>query len=185
MFLAWQWEDSGPWPNPIAQHHASTFLQYIISRRNILLMTSTPVTALRNYYTVVARHISRNSAFPRGKPKICFCTSSRRSNMSEQGESHDASNPNLKPSIFTLYNTDNSNVVSESDGARLGCVSLPGRKSLETPNFLALTSRGVVPHISPDVVGEQTDFCGVYTAIEDCRVPHHGRRISYIQSTIT
>jgi len=146
-------------------------------------MTSTPSTALRKCYTVVARHISRNSAFQGGKPKICFCTSSRPSNMSEQGESHEVSRP--KPSIFTLYNKSDSNVASDSDAARLGRVSLPGRKSLETPNFLALTSRGVVPHISPDVVGEQTDFCGIFTAIEDCRLPHRGRRISYFQSTIT
>ena len=72
--------------------------------------------------------------------------------------------------FFTVYSAD-SNDVGQSDScrARLGRISVKGRKALETPDFFALTSRGVVPHISPDVVGDQTEFAGVYTATEDCK----------------
>lgn len=76
--------------------------------------------------------------------------------------------PSDRP-FFTLHDETNSNAApSDPRRARLGCISVKGRRTLDTPNFLALTSRGVVPHISPDVVGEQTKFAGVYTAIEDC-----------------
>lgn len=71
--------------------------------------------------------------------------------------------------FFTLHDETNNNAApSDPRRARLGRISVKGRRTLDTPNFLALTSRGVVPHISPDVVGEQTEFAGVYTAIEDC-----------------
>ncbi|KFY43152.1 hypothetical protein V495_04133 [Pseudogymnoascus sp. VKM F-4514 (FW-929)] len=72
--------------------------------------------------------------------------------------------------FFTLHDaisTANGAAHSDPRGPRLGRITLKGRRTLDTPNFLALTSRGVVPHISPDVVGEQTEFAGVYTAIED------------------
>lgn len=52
---------------------------------------------------------------------------------------------------------------------RLGKLSVNGRKSLETPGFLAVSSRGVVPHISPDVLQSQTDISGVHIALEDCK----------------
>lgn len=86
------------------------------------------------------------------------------------------------PSFFTLC-SEGSDAVDdlEWNRARLGRISVKGRKTLETPNFLALTSRGVVPHISPDIVGEQTEFSGVYVAIEDCKLssglmPHFEQR---------
>lgn len=54
-------------------------------------------------------------------------------------------------------------------GARLGRLVVPGRKDIETPNFIAITSRGVVPHISPDVIFTSTQFGGVHMALEDCK----------------
>lgn len=70
-------------------------------------------------------------------------------------------------------------VLLKTTGAlapRLGRLSLAGRKSIATPGFIGNTSRGVIPHISPDTYRKSIDLNGVYIAIEDCkispRVPH-------------
>lgn len=52
--------------------------------------------------------------------------------------------------------------------ARVGRLSLPGRRPLETPNFVAVASRGAVPHLTPDVVMDHTSFGAAYMAMEDC-----------------
>ena len=52
---------------------------------------------------------------------------------------------------------------------RLGRLNVQGRKTLETPGYIAVSSRGVVPHISPDVLASQTDIGGVHLALEDCK----------------
>lgn len=54
-------------------------------------------------------------------------------------------------------------------GPRLGWLSLPNRRDLETPNFFAVTSRGVVPHLTPDVISAHTRIGGVHMALEDCK----------------
>ncbi|KAI1848683.1 hypothetical protein JX266_005542 [Neoarthrinium moseri] len=56
-----------------------------------------------------------------------------------------------------------------SDGAlaRLGRLELPGRKSLDTPNFFGVTSRGAIPHLTPDTILKYTQTNGVYMALED------------------
>ncbi|KAI0402004.1 tRNA-guanine transglycosylase [Xylaria palmicola] len=56
--------------------------------------------------------------------------------------------------------------VGDGVGARLGTLSLPKRRPLETPNFVGLTARGAVPHLTPDVV-KDTEIGGVYMALED------------------
>jgi queuine tRNA-ribosyltransferase subunit QTRTD1 len=56
-----------------------------------------------------------------------------------------------------------------TSGARLGRLAIEGRKALETPGFIAVTSRGVVPHMTPDVVAAHAQFGGVHMALEDCR----------------
>lgn len=58
---------------------------------------------------------------------------------------------------------------------RLARLSLPGRDAIETPHYLGLTSRGVVPHLSQDNLAQQTSISGVYAALEDCRftTPHN------------
>lgn len=53
--------------------------------------------------------------------------------------------------------------------ARLGRVSLPQRQTFDTPNFFAVTSRGAVPHLTPDTVARHGSFPGVYMAMEDCK----------------
>lgn len=51
---------------------------------------------------------------------------------------------------------------------RVGRLSIPGREPISTPNFLASTSRGVIPHLTPDVLARHTFTCGAFIALEDC-----------------
>lgn len=62
---------------------------------------------------------------------------------------------------FTVHKTN-------PDGPRLSTLALPGRRPIQTPNFVAITSRGVVPHITPDNLEKNTSINGVYVALEDC-----------------
>ncbi|KAK4502041.1 hypothetical protein PRZ48_007852 [Zasmidium cellare] len=50
---------------------------------------------------------------------------------------------------------------------RLARLSLPGRRIIDTPHYLANTSRGVVPHITQDTFRRDTSIAGVYVALED------------------
>jgi queuine tRNA-ribosyltransferase subunit QTRTD1 len=52
--------------------------------------------------------------------------------------------------------------------ARIGRIEIPGRTPIITPNFIPITSRGVVPHLTPDNFTSAT--VGVYTALEDCEL---------------
>jgi queuine tRNA-ribosyltransferase subunit QTRTD1 len=52
---------------------------------------------------------------------------------------------------------------------RLGRLSFPGRKDILTPGFIANTSRGAIPHITPDVQSQHTEVGGVYIPVEDCK----------------
>jgi queuine tRNA-ribosyltransferase accessory subunit len=58
--------------------------------------------------------------------------------------------------------------VGDGSAARLGRLTFSGRKVIETPNFIATTIRGAVPHLTPDVVKKHTQFGGAYFALEDC-----------------
>jgi len=51
---------------------------------------------------------------------------------------------------------------------RLGRLSLAGRKSMLTPDFIGNTSRGVIPHVSQDNFSKHMGMGGVYIALEDC-----------------
>ncbi|KLU90013.1 tRNA-guanine transglycosylase, partial [Magnaporthiopsis poae ATCC 64411] len=56
----------------------------------------------------------------------------------------------------------------EASAARLGRLALPGRRPIDTPNFFAATSRGVVPHLTPDNLVRHDDLVrGTYLAFED------------------
>lgn len=52
--------------------------------------------------------------------------------------------------------------------ARLGRLTMPQRPAVDTPNFFAVTSRGAVPHLTPDTIARHGSFPGVYIAMEDC-----------------
>ena len=61
-------------------------------------------------------------------------------------------------------------VLLKTTGAlapRLGRISLAGRKTVLTPGFIGNTSRGVIPHVSPDNF-QKADLSSVYVPLEDC-----------------
>lgn len=70
--------------------------------------------------------------------------------------------PNHK--IFDIL----SIAAAEGCSSRLAKLTLPGRKAIETPNFTAMTSRGAVPHITPDNMRSHLPSSSVYLALEDC-----------------
>lgn len=93
---------------------------------------------------------------------------SRRANFSSTvltiSSSEDSKGSSM-PSAFTRLS---STTGDGSSKARLGELAFAGKDAIETPNFLAVTSRGVMPHISPDAIPSQVSFPGVFIAIEDC-----------------
>lgn len=58
-------------------------------------------------------------------------------------------------------------ISGDGRGARAGRLALPKRKTIETPNFFGLTSRGAIPHMTPDVIAKHTELNGSYMALED------------------
>ncbi|KAI9763550.1 MAG: hypothetical protein M1835_007783 [Candelina submexicana] len=52
-------------------------------------------------------------------------------------------------------------------GPRLGRLAPPSSARIETPHYIALTSRGAIPHLSPDLLKEHADIRGVHVALED------------------
>lgn len=81
------------------------------------------------------------------------------------------SNPDNTPEmsgrkIFELIGS----AAVDGSAARLGKLSLPGKKVIDTPNFFAVTSRGAVPHLTPDNLSRHTSVSGLYMALEDCRL---------------
>lgn len=65
---------------------------------------------------------------------------------------------------------------ASDSSARLGRLALPGRTPIATPGYVAVSSRGAVPHLTPDVLSRHTDIAGSYMALEDCRPPACPRR---------
>jgi queuine tRNA-ribosyltransferase accessory subunit len=59
--------------------------------------------------------------------------------------------------------------IGEGVVARLGKLAFPKRQVMETPNFFAVTSRGAVPHLTPDNIVKHTSIGGAYMALEDCK----------------
>jgi queuine tRNA-ribosyltransferase len=53
---------------------------------------------------------------------------------------------------------------------RLATLVCGSRHAIQTPHYLATTSRGVVPHLTPDVQLSHTSIDGVYISLEDCPV---------------
>jgi hypothetical protein len=69
----------------------------------------------------------------------------------------------VQETMFRVTKASTSNKA-----ARLGVLNLPDRKPIQTPHFLALASRGAVPHLTQDNVIKHTHISGVYMAVEDC-----------------
>lgn len=65
--------------------------------------------------------------------------------------------------VFGMLET----TVADGCIARLGRLSIPGRRQIDTPNYTAITSRGAIPHLTPDNVTKHTNFTSAYMALED------------------
>lgn len=52
--------------------------------------------------------------------------------------------------------------------ARVGKLAIAGRKTLSTPHYIPLTSRGTVPHIAHDMLRKETAINSLYVGLEDC-----------------
>lgn len=70
----------------------------------------------------------------------------------------------LPDEMFTIIKS-----ASQGLGPRLGRLSVPGRKTFDTPHFLGITSRGVIPHVTQDMFARDTNIKGVYVPLEDCK----------------
>ncbi|KAM0276468.1 hypothetical protein ACHAQH_006733 [Verticillium albo-atrum] len=57
--------------------------------------------------------------------------------------------------------------LQKESAARLGRLALHNRKVIDTPNFIAVSSRGTVPHVTPDALSKYASFGGAYMALED------------------
>ncbi|KAF7596592.1 hypothetical protein BBP40_000993 [Aspergillus hancockii] len=64
---------------------------------------------------------------------------------------------------FSLLNSATTSILAP----RLGKLTLAGRNAILTPHYIPLTSRGALPHISHDVMREQTAIGGLYFGLED------------------
>ena len=75
--------------------------------------------------------------------------------------------------VFNLQTVRSGDAASSgnSGGARIGRFAAAGSGvSFNTPNFVAQTSRGAVPHLSGDNLRDHTDVRVVYVALEDCEL---------------
>lgn len=61
-----------------------------------------------------------------------------------------------------------SRAQSDKDEPRVGRLIFQGRNPIDTPHYVAVSSRGAVPHLSQDMMRDNTSIRGLYTAIEDC-----------------
>ena len=59
---------------------------------------------------------------------------------------------------------------SEKDEPRLGRLTFQGRSPIETPHYVAVSSRGAIPHLSQDMTRDNTSIRAIYTAVEDCEL---------------
>ncbi|KAB5550947.1 tRNA-guanine(15) transglycosylase-like protein [Coniochaeta sp. 2T2.1] len=57
--------------------------------------------------------------------------------------------------------------LADGAGARLGRLAFSGSRTVETPNFFAITSRGAIPHVTPDNLEKHVPVQGTYIALED------------------
>lgn len=60
--------------------------------------------------------------------------------------------------------------------ARLGRLEYTGqrRRPIRTPHYIGISSRGCVPHITPDMMQSETALSSLYVAFEDCMYRNTG-----------
>lgn len=95
--------------------------------------------------------------------------------MTDAETANEARNP--EGMIFEIL----KKAADGSAAARLGRLSLPKRNPIETPNYIAVASRGVIPHVTPDNLAKYAPFGAAYMALEDCE--HFYSFWSYIYFT--
>lgn len=61
--------------------------------------------------------------------------------------------------------------VTNGAAARLGRLAFVGRLPMDTPNYIGITSRGALPHLTPYAVSKHLQTTGAYMALEDCELP--------------
>lgn len=83
----------------------------------------------------------------------------------------------LPEEMFTLIRSPTRGL-----GPRLGCLRLAERKTIETPHYLGLTSRGVIPHLTPDTFARDANVNGVYMSLEDCKSARHAPALGTLTS---
>lgn len=81
-----------------------------------------------------------------------------------EGTRDEAASPMFGRSVFEIL----APALAGGCAARLGRLSFAQRKPIETPSYIAITSRGAVPHLTPDNVARHTSFNAAYMALEDC-----------------
>ncbi|POR37685.1 Queuine tRNA-ribosyltransferase-like protein [Tolypocladium paradoxum] len=81
--------------------------------------------------------------------------------MSEAGQQASSTMPARK--MFEIL----SSAATDGCTARLGRLAFAGRRPIETPNYTAVTSRGAVPHLTPDNLSKHTSVEAAYMAFED------------------
>lgn len=52
---------------------------------------------------------------------------------------------------------------------RLGCLALAGKKPVQTPNYIPVTSRGALPHVTHDLMRDHMSAGALYAGLEDCK----------------
>ncbi|KAI1799501.1 tRNA-guanine transglycosylase [Daldinia bambusicola] len=65
--------------------------------------------------------------------------------------------------MFNILKT----IAVEGGVPRAGRLALPKRNPIDTPNYIGLSSRGSIPHMTPDVISKHVELNGSYMALED------------------
>ena len=87
--------------------------------------------------------------------------------------------------ILSALSFDIKASTLSENGLRLGRLSMPGRAAMDTPHYVAVSSRGAVPHISPDMMRNETSLKSMYTALEDCEYDPPNSRCMFQDRTRT
>lgn len=82
--------------------------------------------------------------------------------------------PGSKMLSFTLRNPE-----ARKQQPRLGRLCFQGRTPIDTPHYVAVGSRGAVPHLSQDMMREHTSITSMYAALEDCEYPRLRQWLQY------
>ena len=107
--------------------------------------------------------------------RLDVCTSSGRSSQTLASRVHSAKFTRAVPVVLRCENMSSFHILPSpsASGAtvRLGRLITGSGHVFDTPAFIAPSSRGAVPHLSPDSLRNCTKIKGVYAAFEDCIVP--------------